>query len=87
MSTKCVALSFAKLSGFWTKYAIGTSSHEPVPQISYNIALQKAGTPNITAVQGQLLNKTSIVPEKSYQLQFNGLTSWNQAEESHSISG
>ena len=87
ISTKCASVPFAKLSAFWTKYAIGTSSNEPVPQISYKVALQKAGTPNVTAVEGQLLNATSIVPEESYQFQFNGLTSWNKAEDYHSVSG
>ena len=87
MSTKCATVSFAKLSAFWTRYAIGTTPNEPAPQMSYKVALQKAGTPNVTAVEGQLLNKTSIVPEKSYELQLNGLTSWNQAENNHSVAG
>lgn len=87
MSTRCTTVSLAKLNTFWTKFAIGTGSYEPVPQISYKVALQKAGTPNVTAVEGQLLNKTSIISEESYQLQFSGLLSWNQAEYSHSVSG
>jgi len=87
MSTKCTTISFTKLNTFWTKFAIGTGSNEPTPKLSYKVALQKAGTPNTTAIEGQLLSKTFIISEENYQLQFNGLTSWNQAEESHSVSG
>jgi hypothetical protein len=87
ISIKCAAVSFAKLSAFWTKFAISTTPNEPIPQLSYKVALQEAGTPNVTAVEGEILSKTSIISEKSYKLQFNGLTSWNEAEKNHSISG
>lgn len=84
LSTKCESETYAELNAFWSRYTIGTTAPQPAPQLSYKVALQKAGTPNETASTGALLTETSLVPEDTYQFQVKELNSWNEAEDTHS---
>jgi hypothetical protein len=84
LSTKCESETYAELNSFWSRYTIGTTSPQPPPQLSYKVALQKAGTPNETVNTGTLLTEASLVPEDTYQFQVKELNSWNEAEDTHS---
>ena len=84
LSTKCDSETFLELSSFWSRFSVDSTSPLTAPQLSYKVALQKAGTPNVTAYPGTLLKQPSLVSNEAYEIQLNSLNSWNEAESTQS---
>jgi len=84
LSTKCKSESFPQLNSFWTRFSVSSTSPLTAPLLLYEVALKKAGTPNVTANPGTLLKQPSLVLDEAYEFQLNALSSWDEAENTHS---
>ncbi|KAI8801093.1 ferric reductase-like protein transmembrane component 4 [Cladochytrium replicatum] len=87
ISTRCSELSPATIETYWEKNVAGTEDVQPNPKESYQRALAKVTvTPTVT-FDGKVLNSTQLVAAADYEANWNALTAFEQAEDTHSRYG
>jgi hypothetical protein len=89
MSNRCTGLADWKLERYWKKNVAGTAEegNQPDPKETYGEALTKAKAINEekmeVMVSGDPLNKTSLVGEDDYQMNWNAQMGFETAEDTH----
>jgi hypothetical protein len=84
ISTHCKDVPNSKLEKYWEVNIVGDQSDQPKPKKSYQQALASIkDTPTETIVSGEQLNKTGLVSDEDYTMNWNSQMSFERAEDTH----
>jgi hypothetical protein len=74
------------LETYWRRHEVngGRPKLEPIPSMSYSEALASIEEPPIEEyTAGEMLNRTSLIPDEAWQAQWNALGLFEQVETGH----
>lgn len=87
MHTHCdiSVANLPRLEKWWVKYLAGRQIGQPIPNISYQTAVEQVKTPpTVVLEKGEVLNQTVKVDEESYQANHNIYVVFEEMEINHS---
>lgn len=90
MSTHCSGVADWKLEQYWVMNVAGIEPGQPDPKETYGTTLSRVvdePTEIYAADGGDELNKTMLVAESDYDSEFRSLTTFGNAEDTHSRYG